>query len=61
MTYADEAFLQMFLWERFEILSPKSVKFEAVELEIVAILRGKKSENRQIQASGLDGRDSNKK
>lgn len=35
--YIDTEFLQMFLWERFVVLSPKPVEFDAIEPEVVVV------------------------
>lgn len=37
ITYANTAFLQMFLWERFRALSPTPVEFKAFKLQIVVV------------------------
>lgn len=34
VSYADANFLQMFIWERFKILTPKTDKFSTVEKPI---------------------------
>lgn len=37
VTYAVASFLQMFLWERFETLSPKPIEFKATKPDKVIV------------------------
>lgn len=53
VTCVDTAFLQMFLWERFGVLSSKPVEFDETEPEIVIIRHVRTEKANKYKPRGL--------